>query len=227
LINEITIKMFDVEASFNDIKNIEQNIAYNVSKGNYDIAIKIQLYCVPLFKEIKNLLRNSFFVELDRSPLKVKYDEVLNVLENCIKYNEIQLLKDLEKDNEREPQQPEISKPKVKDYKKELWFITGIPLATGEAFNLFRKYKGARGCFERICEDLKIVRGRPYISTTLSDSKPKEVFNRNGIKMPMKISDKNTFADKDKLQKLHTYLAENKLPFGAEFLEKYNQIETE
>lgn len=136
--------------------------------------------------------------------------------------------------NNKQPKQPEATDlnttsktKKPKDYKKHLWFTTGIPLATGEAFELHRKYKGVKGCFERICEDLKIVKGRPYISTTLNDTKPKEVFNKNGIKLPMRINDKNTFADKDKLQKLHKELTEKNLPFGAEFLEKYNQIETE
>lgn len=212
LINDINSKMFDVDDSLNGIKNIEQNITTSISNGNYVIAIEIQNYCVPLFKEIRIQLRDLFFVELDRSPLKVKYDEVLSILENCIDFNKIQLLKDLKKDNEREPQQAEINKPKVKDYKETLWFKTGITLATGEAYNLYRKYKLDRGHFTKICKVLGFKESdRPYFSDTINNN----------------TSNKNTFLSNDKLQKLHKHLTENNLPFGAEFLDQYNQIEAE
>jgi len=108
-----------------------------------------------------------------------------------------------------------IDVPKGKDYKDYIWFKTGIPLATGEAFDLYNKYKLDKGHFMRICIDLGFKKSdRPYFSETINDNSSTN-------------SDKNTFANKDKLQKLHKHLTENNLNFGARFLKKYNEIELE
>jgi len=104
---------------------------------------------------------------------------------------------------------------KVKDYKEYLWFTTGIKLATGEAYELYNKYKFDKGHFTKICLELGFKESdRTYFSSTINDSTKSK-------------TDKNTFADNDKLKKLHKHLTENNLPFGAEFLNKYNQIEAE
>jgi hypothetical protein len=101
---------------------------------------------------------------------------------------------------------------KAKDYKDFIWFKTGLKLATGEAYDLYSKYKLDKGHFAKICFELGFKEtDRTYFSSTINDN----------------VTDKNTFADKDKLQKLHNYLTENNLPCGTAFLEKYNQIETE
>lgn len=212
LLNDINFKLCDVKDSFESIKEIQQNIDYNISTGDYDIAIKIQKYCIPLFKEIKLISKRDFFIDIDKSPLNNEFDGVLKVLENCINYSEIQILKDLKKDNEREPQKTEITIPIAKDYKNTIWFKTGIKLATGEAFKLYSKYKLDKGHFTKICLELGFKKtDRPYFSDTINNN----------------TSDKNTFLSNDKLQKLHKHLTENNLPIGAEFLEKYNQIEAE
>lgn len=97
----------------------------------------------------------------------------------------------------------------VKDYQDKIWFKTGVKLATGEAFNLYDKYKLNRGHFSKICLELGFKESdRPYFSATIQNND----------------SDKNTFANKDKLQKLYKHLTENNLNFGTKFLEKYNQI---
>ena len=117
---------------------------------------------------------------------------------------------------------------KVKDYKDTIWFTTGIKLATGEAFDLYEKYKNDKGHFTKICSELGFKESdRTFFSTTINDIKPKVVFDNKGKKLPLEKNNKNTFADKDKLQKLHKELTEKNLPFGAVFLEKYNQIEAE
>ena len=101
---------------------------------------------------------------------------------------------------------------KAKDYKDFIWFKTGLKLATGEAYDLYNKYKLDKGHFAKICFELGFKEtDRTYFSSTINDNE----------------TDKNTFTDKNKLQKLHKHLTENNLPFGTEFLEKYNQIETE
>lgn len=101
---------------------------------------------------------------------------------------------------------------KVKDYKDFIWFKTGLKLATGEAYELYNKYKLDKGHFTKICSELGFKESdRPYFSETINNNE----------------TDKNTFANKDKLQKLHMHLIENNLAFGVEFLTKYNQIEAE
>ena len=108
------------------------------------------------------------------------------------------------------PKDGTITETKIKDYKDAIWFKTGIKLATGEAFELYEKYKNDKGHFSKICLELGFKKtDRPYFSATIQDN----------------ISDKNTFANKDKLQKLHKELTEKNLLFGTFFLEKYNQIE--
>ena len=97
----------------------------------------------------------------------------------------------------------------VKDYQDKIWFKTGVKLATGEAFDLYDKYKLNRGHFTKICLELGFKQSdRPYFSATIQNND----------------SDKNTFANKDKLQKLYKHLTENNLNFGTKFLEKYDRI---
>ncbi len=102
----------------------------------------------------------------------------------------------------------------TKDYKKYIWFKTGVKLATGEAYDLYEKYKSDKGHYTKICLELGFKKtDRTYFSTTIADTS--------------KQSDKNTFANKDKVQKLHSYLIENNLPIGTEFLKKYREFEFE
>ena len=110
-----------------------------------------------------------------------------------------------------------LSQPTKSEYYKDtIWFKTGIPLATGEAFDLYKKYKKDKGYCKKICLELGFKEtDRPYFSETINDN-PRAT-DKN----------KNTFADKGKLQKLHKHLTENGLEFGAEFLEKYNALELE
>ena len=101
---------------------------------------------------------------------------------------------------------------KANEYKDTIWFKTGLKLATGEAYDLYYKYKLDKGHFTKLCLELGFkVSDRTYFSSTINDNE----------------TDKNTFTDKSKLQKLYKHLTENDLPLGTEFLEKYNQIETE
>lgn len=129
--------------------------------------------------------------------------------------NELQLLKSKIKDK-IEPKAIDlddaITNNKIKDYKSTIWFRTGVTLATGVAYDLYNRYKLDKGHFTKICLELGFKDSdRPYFSDTINDN--------NG--------DKNTFANKDKLIKLHNYLTENNLSFGSCFLEKYNQIVSE
>jgi hypothetical protein len=100
----------------------------------------------------------------------------------------------------------------AKDYQETIWFKTGIKLATGEAYQLYNKYKFDKGHFTKINLELGFKpTDRPYFSDTINDND----------------SDKNTFANKDKLKKLHQYIIDNNLNLGTEFLKKFNEIEPE
>lgn len=122
----------------------------------------------------------------------------------------------------------DLSNSKTKDYKDTIWFKTGIPLATGEAFELYRKYENNKGVFEIINDKFGEKKSdRTFFSSTINDLKPKASFDVKGKRLPDEKFNKNTFADKIKLQILHKHLTENNMNFGSEFLEKYNQIEPE
>lgn len=94
-----------------------------------------------------------------------------------------------------------------KDLTTQKWFSTGISLATGEAFDLYRKLGNKPTA---ICKNIKVpVSNKPYISSTINDTN----------------NAKNIFKDTKKLKALHKYITDNGLNFGTEFLAKYNQIE--
>jgi hypothetical protein len=138
---------------------------------------------------------------------------IINVRENKINDLVNGIFETIESEEIQKVELNNFSKTKkAKDYKDFIWFKTGLKLATGEAYDLYNKYKLDKGHFTKICLELGFKESdRTYFSSTINDNE----------------TDKNTFIDKDKLNKLHTHLIENNLPFGVNFLEKYNQIETE
>jgi hypothetical protein len=149
-------------------------------------------------------IRDIGNIDMQNYPLFIKFNKRVypEFYENLISLKE--------KNNPIYIEQP--TNEKTKNYKNEIWFKTGITLATGEAFNLYTKYKNDKGHFTKLCLELGFKKtDRPYFSATLQ--------NNNG--------DKNTFASKDKLQKLHKHLTENELNFGVEFLIEYKKLELE
>ena len=147
-------------------------------------------------------------ISLTQSQVNAAYLFLIETINYLNEFNET-----LETPPTKTAQRINSSSTQAKDYKKSIWFKTGIPLATGEAFDLYRKYKNDKGHFKKICLELGFKEGdRPYFSETINGTTD---------------NDKNTFANKDKLQKLHKHLAENGLEFGTEFLIKFNAIEPE
>ncbi len=112
VINDVHHSKINVDYGFKAIKEFKQNIQYNISDGNTDFAIKIKNYCIPLFNEIKIILNDNFCIDIENSPLKNDFDEVLNVLENSIDLNELNLLNELNKSKNEQPHQAKTSKPK-------------------------------------------------------------------------------------------------------------------
>lgn len=121
---------------------------------------------------------------------------------------EIQTLEPVEDNSKGKP----IAEGK-NDYENTIWFKTGVKLATGEAFDLYHKYKNDKGHFARITKELGFKESdRTYFSTTIGGNSK---------------SDKNTFANKDKVQKIYNHLKENSLTACSEFQSKYDSFKFE
>jgi len=109
--------------------------------------------------------------------------------------------------------QPEPKATVKKDIKEQTPFLVGLKFANGEAQELYKKYKGEKGHFKKICLELGFKdTDRPYFSETLNN-------NRKGIK--------NIYNKKGTLIQVYNYCTENKIVMCDGFLEKYNQIELE
>ena len=193
--------------------NIEQHLfdfGDNISWHKPNEELKL---CRDLFDAIiklENVLSDKCLNEIERIELtdcEVINNSILKIYPKPIQNIKTEV-KGFEDVSREEP-------TKAKDYKNTIWFKTGILLANGEAFDLYKKYKNEKGYFIRICKELGFKESdRPYFSETINDN-------------PKRSSDKNTFADKGKLQKLYKHLKENGLEFGDEFLKKYNALELE
>lgn len=183
----------------------EGEISFSIIYFQYYEIIQIS------FKEFEVLCYNNdfFFSRLnyDNYYLSYKYTEVLDELNFIINSN--YKIKTLGKNNELIEQSSENkNEPKYKDFTKYNWFKTGVALATGEAFEIYKQL-GANMPTE-ICRKIGIpISNKTYISATLTD----------------KNTDKNIFNSTEKLKALHEYISQNNLNFGAEFLNKYNEIE--
>jgi hypothetical protein len=175
---------------------------YESSLNNF--LLKQKTLLGKMYNEV-NQTQNYIESEIKR---KVKFTETTeqNVYDSYIAFLKLK---------QTEDNSDSLNK-KTKDYKQFVWFKTGIPLATGEAFHLYNKYKDNKGVYAKITKELGFKQtDRTYFSTTIGDFKK------------AKDSNKNTFACNHKLIKLHKHLVENNLPFGTKFLEKYNEIESE
>lgn len=217
--------------------NIDYYNSY-IETGRFGFAVFWNYTDHEFDKVLSDLNRNKerFDYVFDKLPsnskieLKNDYCDRLEILKNRqskTKFKEIieNLIIEINNDYVAYNQKTEVTeiinttstfdKTKAKDYKNENWFKTGIPLATGEAFDLYRKHKNDKGVFEIINKILGFKKNdRTFFSSTINDNQT--VVNNN-----------NTFAFKTKLQKLHKHLTENDMNFGAEFLIKYNEIEPE
>jgi hypothetical protein len=227
------VKTFDTY-SYSNSKRLEEPFE---NLQEYEAVVKSVRHSNGLrfFYFIKGLNENDFIKEINNQYLNyaientenskhwlsLTYDLVLKGFSIAGAIDDINLrgafikwynitLNELEPKNDAPELNNNTAPKKVKDYKKHIWFTTGIKLATGEAYDLYNKYN--KGHFKKICLELGFKEtDRPYFSDTINEN----------------TGDKNTFANPDKVKKLHQYLTENNLNCGAVFLSKYNQIELE
>lgn len=98
---------------------------------------------------------------------------------------------------------PQHDEPK-KNFKDRIWFKVGLKFATGEAQNLYEKYKLEKGHFVKIALELGFKKSdRPYFSSSIG----------NSIR-----GDKNIFSTNDKLLKIRDHCLSNKISICEDFL---------
>ena len=101
----------------------------------------------------------------------------------------------------------------TKDFSKEIWFIVGCLIATGEMNILLQKHKSAT----QVAKLLKIEKSRPYIS----DSK----FNLKTNGNQNVERNTNIYNDSGKIMKIYNYCTENNKSMTLEFIEIHSKIE--
>ncbi|MET3026077.1 hypothetical protein ABXT06_05320 [Flavobacterium sp. UW10123] len=91
-INKFNILKSELLQALQVIGNYSQNINHNINTGHYKIALEIQHYCILMFNDILSVLDNSFFLKIDRTPLKKDFDLVHKQLNDAIDLNKLDLL---------------------------------------------------------------------------------------------------------------------------------------
>jgi hypothetical protein len=104
-------------------------------------------------------------------------------------------------------------KSDLKDYLKEMWFIVGCLIATGEMEILLQKHKSAT----QVAKILKIEKSRPYITDSKYNVKS------NGLQNVERNT--NIYNDFDKILKIYNYCTQNNKSMTINFIEIYNKME--
>lgn len=172
---------------------------YDLSLNKF--LLKQKTFLGKMYNEV-NQTKNYIESQIKR---KVKFTETTeqNVYDSYIDFLKI-------KQTEIETETSDLSnKNKPKDITTQKWFKTGIALATSEAFQVYHTIGANRPT--EICRKTGVHESnKTYISATINDSSD---------------NDKNIFNSVKKLKALHKHLTNNNLPFGTNFLKKYNEIE--
>ena len=101
----------------------------------------------------------------------------------------------------------------LKDYTKEVWFVVGSLIATGEMETLLQKHKSAT----QVAKILKIEKSRPYITDSKYNLK------NNGVQNVERNT--NIYNDYDKILKIYNHCTQNKKSMTDDFIKIYNKIE--
>jgi hypothetical protein len=91
-INSFNMERFHLTETLEVLGDYSQNINHNINTGHYKIALEIQHYCILMFDDMIGVLDNSFFIKIERTPLKEKFDEALNRLKNAIDLEKLDFL---------------------------------------------------------------------------------------------------------------------------------------
>ena len=187
----------------------------------YTDALAFKNFIVLSLDKILHVFEEYFCLFIQNTPLAPYLLSLKKYFNNLV--NEDQIIKNIEiekhenlksvikKQNDTVNISTSNKTNEVYKYKDFIWFKAGLKLATGEAYDLYNKYKKDKGHFVKITSELGFkATDRPYFSETINDTT---------------ISDKNIFSNSDKLEKLYNHIIENDLNLGNKFLTKYNNRE--
>jgi hypothetical protein len=150
-VNEITIGEMELNEYLNYLKRFSQIISNEIINKNIENAIILKQYCTTSFKEMKDVFSNDLKIDIDNSPLKIDFDEVLKELENSINIDELKFL--IASKNEISEQPQQIETVKTIEFKKELH----NHIFKGNAFEVFEKYHTIKNLAENCKTDLNLL----------------------------------------------------------------------
>jgi hypothetical protein len=113
IINEFNICKFTLIDNLKVLKSFSQSINIELQNNEINNAIYLKNYCVTQFKSFKSFLSLSLFIDIDKSPLKNDFDEVLTELQNSVDLKEVEILMKSSEIVNTEPQQSNIIESKV------------------------------------------------------------------------------------------------------------------
>ncbi len=93
---KIKIKEDEVFDSLNELKKLTKSIKHNLLNEEIKIASKIRYYCILMFDDCIDLLKDQFGIDIYASPLKVHFESVNKAFESSINFEELKLIKDFE-----------------------------------------------------------------------------------------------------------------------------------
>jgi hypothetical protein len=105
-LTKIKINEDEVFNSLKNVKEITKNIKHNLLNEEIKTASKIRDYCILMFDDCIDLLKDSFGIDICNSPLKTHFENVKTALESSINFDELKIRKDLETNTADTPQQP-------------------------------------------------------------------------------------------------------------------------
>lgn len=124
-LTKIKINEDEVFISLNELKKITKSIKHNLLNEEIKTASKIRDYCILMFDDCIDLLKDSFGIDIYKSPLYSHFENVKKEFVNSINYAELKIINDLSKSTPEAPKQPETNKPK-KPKKTLFQFINDI-----------------------------------------------------------------------------------------------------
>lgn len=95
-LTKIKINEDEVFISLNELKKITKSIKHNLLNEEIKTASKIRNYCILMFDDCTDLLKDSFGIDIYKSPLKVHFESVKTAFENSINFDELKSIKELE-----------------------------------------------------------------------------------------------------------------------------------
>ena len=90
--NPINISKHNLEASIEYLKSFCTIIKFNISDGNYQIAIALKNYYSTLLENCVKTLKEWMYVDIEATPFNEQIIDLKKAIENSYKIEEIQLL---------------------------------------------------------------------------------------------------------------------------------------